>query len=374
MKFYHIATLLGFSAFSVGHLSAQVSGNATWNENNRFKNNATYQTQEPSAAMDYDGRADKISGKRATLVQGNNTYRPNPGTEYTMAYVKREQDIISNANELVINVSVLNNASPTSYTAIFHLNQAGKKVSELDSLLQMRVNKLMKMSASLGIKEKDYYLDMIALVPIFQREKKLFSNTYTEIPKGFEMQKNLHVRYKNPEQLDKLFTMAAQCEIYDLIKVEYHCDTIQQANVRIRQKADELLKQKLSHLKKTGIVLDTNFRTVNEFQKQYFPVDQYLSYQPLAISAIEDETSPAGTEKIATRPNRQTLFHNAISTNGFDAILNPSPLQPSIQMVYSMEVRYTLVQPVRTVTQTQHQTKALIITPQGTIKEEYITK
>ena len=127
-------------------------------------------------------------------------------------------------------------------------------------------------------------------------------------------------------------------------------------------------------MKKTGIVLDTNFRTVNEFQKQYFPVDQYLSYQPLAISAIEDETSTAGAEKIATRPNRQTLFHNAISTNGFDAILNPSPLQPAIQMVYSMEVRYILLQPVRTVTQTQHQTKALIITPQGTIKEEYITK
>jgi hypothetical protein len=72
--------------------------------------------------------------------------------------------------------------------------------------------------------------------------------------------------------------------------------------------------------------------------------------------------------------NRTTLFHNAISTNGFDAILNPSPLQPSIQMVYSMEVRYTLVQPVRTVTQTTQQTKVLIITPQGTIKEEYINK
>ncbi len=358
---------------------AQVSGNATWNENNRFKNNATYNSPVAAGAYEeYDGRADKsavsMRKQRTTNIDATQNYRPNVGAEYTMSHVNREQNIMSGGNDLVINISVLNNASPTSYTAIFHLNQAGKKVSELDSLLQMRVNKFMKMGATMGIKEKDFYLDMIALVPIFQREKKLFSNTYTEIPKGFEMQKNLHVRYKNPEQLDKLFTMAAQCEIYDLIKVEYHCDTIQQANYRIRQKAEEVLKVKLAHLKKTGISLDTNFRTINEFQRQYFPVDQYIPYQPLAISAIEDEANISTKDGAPVRPNRTTLFHNAISTNGFDAILNPSPLQPSIQMVYSMEVRYTLVQPVRTVTHTNQQTKALIITPQGTIKEEYISK
>lgn len=380
MKFKNTALFFLPFLATINTSTAQVSGNATWNENNRFKNNATYNAPVAAGAdVDYDGRADKAAvsmrKQRTTIIDATQNYKPHTGTEFTMSYVNREQNIISHGNDLVINVSILNNATPTSYTAIFHLNQAGKKVSELDSLLQMRVNKLIKMGAGLGIKEKDFYLDMIALVPIFQREKKLFSNTYNEIPKGFEMQKNLHVRYKNPEQLDKLFTMAAQCEIYDLIKVEYHCDTIQQANIRIRQKAEEVLKAKMAHLKKTGISLDTNFRTVNEFQKQYFPVDQYISYQPLAISAIEDEANLQPKEgNVAIRPNRTTLFHNAISTNGFDAILNASPLQPSIQMVYNMEVRYTLVQPVRTVTQTNQKTKALIITPQGTIKEEYISK
>jgi uncharacterized protein YggE len=380
MKFKNQVLILLPLLATINPSTAQVSGNATWNENNRFKNNATYNAPVAAGGYEgYDGRADKAAmsmrKQRTTHIDATQNYIPNSGTEYTMSHVSREQNIISGGNEMIINISVLNNATPTSYTAIFHLNQAGKKVAELDSLLQMRVNKFIKMGASMGIKEKDFYLDMIALVPIFQREKKLFSNTYNEIPKGFEMQKNLHVRYKNPEQLDKLFTMAAQCEIYDLIKVEYHCDTIQQANIRIRQKAEEVLKAKISHLKKTGISLDTNFRTVNEFQKQYFPVDQYISYQPLAISAIEDDAPQAPKEgNLTSRPNRTTLFHNAISTNGFDAILNPSPLQPSIQMVYSMEVRYTLVQPVRTVTQTTQQTKVLLITPQGTIKEEYITK
>jgi hypothetical protein len=61
---------------------------------------------------------------------------------------------------------------------------------------------------------------MIALVPIFEKERKTSGKNYTQVPKGFEMQKNLHVRYKNAAQLDALFTVAAQCEIYYLIKVE----------------------------------------------------------------------------------------------------------------------------------------------------------
>ena len=203
MKFKNQVLILLPLLATINPSTAQVSGNATWNENNRFKNNATYNAPVAAGAYeDYDRRADKAAmsmrKQRTTHIDATQNYRPNSGTEYTMSYVNREQNIISGGNEMVINISVLNNATPTSYTAIFHLNQAGKKVSELDSLLQMRVNKFIKMGASMGIKEKDFYLDMIALVPIFQRDKKLFWNTYNDIPKGFEMQKTFTLGTKIP--------------------------------------------------------------------------------------------------------------------------------------------------------------------------------
>jgi len=266
----------------------------------------------------------------------------------------------------------LYNATPQNFTAIFHINQAGKKVAELDSLLQQRVNKFISLSSKIGVKKDNFYLDMIALVPIFDKEKRTFSKSYIQVPKGFEMQKNIHVRYHDPAQLDQLYSIAAQCEIYDLIKVEYQYDSTEYANAIIREKANAVLQKKLKMLANMGIKLDTCYRTMTEQQNQSFPTDQYVRYQPLAVSTIDDEGSSEAS-KIASNPvSRNTLFYNQLSTDGFDAIINPSPLKPGLQFVYSMEVKYRRVAPINTVVKYEkgNDTKEVyLVTPQGTIKE-----
>lgn len=373
---------LGTVALFTSPILAQVSGNGTYNDNNRFKMNATYQAQAvPAASADYEPSKRKERAQYSSDAgrqMNSQQYYGSNGYDAVMQQVNNTNATYMNGNEVVMAISVLNNAEPTGYNAIFHLNQAGKKIQELDSLIEKRIKKFIQLSKELGVKPTDFYVDMIALVPIFEKEKKIFSKTYTEVPKGFEMQKNIHVRYTKPEQLDRLFTMAAQCEIYDLIKVEYLYDSVQTATQKMRAKADEVMKERLKHFAKAGIRLDTCFKTIYESQNQYFPVDQYVHYQPLAVSALEEETSTeagGSSAKIGGgRPQRSTLFHNQISTRGFDAIINPSPKIPGIQMVYNMEIRFRLNQPVQTVTKTINQTKALIITPQGTIREEYIVK
>jgi len=364
---------LGTLTLLASPILAQVSGNGTYNDNNRFKMNATYQAA-PAAQVDYSG-SKSMEKKRYDATQ---IRQGNQGYDAVMQQVNNTNATFMNGNEVVMSISILNNAEPTGYNAIFHLNQAGKKIQELDSLIEKRIRRFVSLSKELGIKPTDFYIDMIALVPIFEKEKKIFSKTYTEVPKGFEMQKNIHVRYTKPEQLDRLFTMAAQCEIYDLIKVEYLYDSVQTATQKMRAKADEVMRDRMKHFAKSGIKLDTCFKTIYESQNQYFPVDQYVHYQPLAVSALEEETSAeSGGTSVKMgggRPQRSTLFHNQISTRGFDAVINPSPKIPGIQMVYNMEIRFRLNQPVQTVTKTINQTKALIITPQGTIREEYIVK
>lgn len=364
---------LGTLTLLASPILAQVSGNGTYNDNNRFKMNATYQAA-PAAQVDYSG----IKSKEKNRYDATQIRQGNQGYDAVMQQVNNTNTTFMNGNEVVMSISILNNAEPTGYNAIFHLNQAGKKIQELDSLIEKRIRRFVSLSKELGIKPTDFYIDMIALVPIFEKEKKIFSKTYTEVPKGFEMQKNIHVRYTKPEQLDRLFTMAAQCEIYDLIKVEYLYDSVQTATQKMRAKADEVMRDRMKHFAKSGIKLDTCFKTIYESQNQYFPVDQYVHYQPLAVSALEEETSAeSGGTSVKMgggRPQRSTLFHNQISTRGFDAVINPSPKIPGIQMVYNMEIRFRLNQPVQTVTKTINQTKALIITPQGTIREEYIVK
>lgn len=350
---------------SVGIAFSQVSGNAQWNENNRFKQNSSYQkaakfktkgkNEAPMAYTNGDGTDDYIDN------QLMNTITNNQSTYVTPFYLN------PNGDDFVIKVNVLYNALPNNYTAIFHINQAGKKVQELDSLMQQRVSKLVNLASKIGIKRDQFYLDMIALVPIFSQEKRIFSRSYIQVPKGFEMQKNLHVRYTQPEQLDQLFSMAAQCEIYDLIKVEYQYDSTELAFNTMRERASAFLTKKTKNLQKMGIHLDTAYRRLVEQQNQFFPVDQYKPYNPIAVSALEDESNDAS--KVSAPQTRSTLFYNQISTDGFDIIINPSPLKPGLQLVYSMEMHYHVNPPKNIEYKTVKDTEMLLITPQGTIKE-----
>ena len=388
MKKNTLYLLLGlYSMALTPTLRAQATGNETWNDNNRFKNSGYYRSESMSAPATA-GRSDdvylaesRIAGnadmKNKRKMANSNAQYYQGGMETTQGdlllnQVQNNQSSYYDGSDFLVRVHVLYNATPSSYMAIFHLNQAGKKVQDIDSLMSKRVAKLIQQSQSIGLKKEDFYTDMIALVPIFEKERKTFGKNYTQVPKGFEMQKNLHVRYKNAAQLDALFTLAAQCEIYDLIKVEYFFDSTEAANQILKNKAVQVLNQKLKTYKQMGISLDTNFRMVQEQRHQYFPIDEYRSYSPLAVSTLEaDEVQDASKSGMPqqTSTQRTTMFYNQVSSDGFDAVINPAPLTPTIQFVYNIDVRYKIHVPVQTKTETIKQTDLLIITPQGTIKE-----
>jgi hypothetical protein len=393
MKNHTTSLIFGLMAMSIlPSAQAQATGNDTYNENNRFRNNGYYKSEDkaaPAAAYRSDDNDDVLSvaamaagnavrgKKRMATNQAQWNYGDAAASQGNLLINQVQNNLSSyyDGSDLLVRVHILYNAAPSSYMAIFHMNQAGKKVQDIDSLMSKRVAKLIAQAQSIGLKKEDFYTDMIALVPIFEKEKKTFGKNYTQVPKGFEMQKNLHVRYKNAAQLDALFTLAAQCEIYDLIKVEYFYDSTETANQILKNKAVQVLNQKLKTYKQMGISLDTNFRMVQEQRHQYFPIDEYRSYSPLAVSTLEaDEVSDAAKSGIPQQSSTQrtTMFYNQVSSDGFDAVINPAPLAPTIQFVYNVDVRYKIHVPVQTKTETIKQTDLLIITPQGTIKE--ITK
>ncbi len=393
MKNHTTSLIFGLMAMSIlPSAQAQATGNDAYNENNRFRNNGYYKSEDkaaPAAAYRSDNNDDVESvaamaagnavrsKKRMATNQAQWNYGDAAASQGNLLINQVQNNLSSyyDGSDFLVRVHVLYNAAPSSYMAIFHMNQAGKKVQDIDSLMSKRVAKLIAQGQSIGLKKEDFYTDMIALVPIFEKEKKTFGKNYTQVPKGFEMQKNLHVRYKNAAQLDALFTLAAQCEIYDLIKVEYFYDSTETANQILKNKAVQVLNQKLKTYKQMGISLDTNFRMVQEQRHQYFPIDEYRSYSPLAVSTLEaDEVSDATKSGIPQQSSTQrtTMFYNQVSSDGFDAVINPAPLAPTIQFVYNVDVRYKIHVPVQTKTETIKQTDLLIITPQGTIKE--ITK
>jgi hypothetical protein len=337
-------------------VAAQATGNVIYNSNNRFMQNSNYR-RSSSGAM-YNSAAPQVTYQDNTAsfnFAGDGQFQPSGW--------------VVNSNEVVMNINVLYNATPTGYMAIFHINQAGKKISDLDTMMNKRVGKFIELAKSIGLTKENFYIDMIALVPIFREDKR--NNTK---PKGFEIQKNIHVKYSEPGQLDKLFSMAAQCEIYDLIKVEYLYSESEKVGAEMHAKALQMLQRKIDHYKKIGVTVDTAVRTISEAGNVFFPIDKYTSYQPLSVNSLEEEDKP-GTEQELMKTkvgmiNRTTVFYNPTDLSGFDAVVNANPLEPPIQFTYTLQVRYRMTQPVNKVVETkiEKQHEILIVTPQGEIK------
>ncbi|MEX0967603.1 MAG: SIMPL domain-containing protein [Bacteroidia bacterium] len=269
---------------------------------------------------------------------------------------------IRSNTEMEFSVKSLMNVKAESYLAILGMRQHGESAAAADSLMNARYSKFREAAIAMGIPPEDIYLDMISLVPLFDMEveKKLFSKTYNEVPAGFELQKNIHIGYKDAEILDKLLSAAAAQEIYDLVKVEYFAGNPQENMVAIRKLAIDYLLKKFADFKRLGVDLDTVYRVIAENSAVTYPLDRYLSYQAHssghdAYLKVEDGV------KLMKRP--VTRYYNKLDYQDFDIIINPEFVEPGLQYSYEIKIKFMLRPPE--IHQPKPEQRILLITPDG---------
>ncbi len=316
-----------------------------------------------------------VKGQAAGNVKYNETIR----------YQKQNKSPITDAvftNDavMIFEVNALKNVKADSYVAIFNITQLGETAESVDSILNIRYNKFVSEAIKESIVADDIFLDMISLVPVYEYEveKKLFSKTYNEVPKGFELQKNLHIRFTKGKILDKIVTIAAKNEIYDLVKVEYIAKEVESVYDELRDKSVKLLTKKLTSFNKLGIKLDTVYHIISEKSTITYPISRYSSYQAFSrssIDAIEKKrikskksdknetlvTSYPQTVKQVRESN--TLYYNQIPYDNYDIVINPEILEPEIQFSYNLKIKYIIKKPDKKI-----EKHFLHLTPEGNLK------
>ncbi|MDO8368586.1 MAG: SIMPL domain-containing protein [Saprospiraceae bacterium] len=269
-------------------------------------------------------------------------------------------------NQIEISVNTLSNQKANSYTAIFSVTQAGKTADETNSLINNRLAGLLSDLKNLGVPDTDIYVDMVNFLPKYEYDvsKKLFSRkTYTEIPKGFELQKNIHIRYTNPALLERIVTAAARQEIYDIVKVDYFVKDSEGIYSELRGTTFQYLKKIENQYKTLGIRLDSAYVVSAENAWVAYPIDRYESYQAFSTQRLDlDENSKVNAaDKITSR------FYNAVPANDYDIVINPEILEPAVQFSYNLVVRFTL--PERVPAQkTVVKKEFILVTPTGEVK------
>ncbi len=277
---------------------------------------------------------------------------------------------------LTIEANALMNVVPDAQIAIFSLIQLGETALETTEIMASRIDPIKKELIKLGIEKENIVLDMISFIPRYEDTiiKKRFSKSFTEIPKGFELKKNLHIKFKDHELLEKIITICAKSEVYELAKIEYVVLDNEAHQKRIREELLHHISDKIAFYHKLTIHDEIKIYQVNEQTNEYYPMDRYKMYAAHSSSSFEAVTAIKKKKQRTVKrlEKNKTIFYDPINTKSYDVIINPGVLKPSVQYSFKITVSYKLVekekQEVVAVEKDVIKKQYLLITPAGDVK------
>ncbi|UTW62815.1 SIMPL domain-containing protein [bacterium SCSIO 12741] len=312
---------------------------------------------------------------------GNAVYNQNTQHNYSNSNSSRLRQLTT-PSEPVFNdfhrfsMRSLYNVKPKGYLAVFHLFQMGKTAAQANGLIQSRTDSVRKELIALGFQEDDIYLDMISFVPLYEveSENKLFSKkTYTEIPAGFEIKKNFHIRYANKNALDAIVAICARHEIYDLVKVDVLMEDIEKVKSELRLKSIELLKDNVDFQTSLGVDLSNVDIRMSESFNIIEPQERYTGY---SCSSSTDLNLLRKKSEVKRIKKNTSIYYDPVSYTDFDLVVNPEFTEPVIQVVQHVVVVYKKKpkdQPKppapKVITETKIQKEVFFIEHEGTIKK-----
>lgn len=263
-------------------------------------------------------------------------------------------------NDVIISVKGLYNVKADRYVAIFNLTQVGKSIEEVNTLLDQRIEQVQnKIKDSTKV-----YVDMISFVPTYEysEEKKIFSkNSYNEIPTGFELNKNLHIEYQNPEFFNTIMTVCAEAEIYNLIRVDYFSEKMDQVRAELMKKAKALAESKFKDYKSL-LEWDINIKYKKQLADKFmikFPVEMYKSYKAYSSNSLSKKKA-SNSKRVK---KSLTFYYQPITDKEFDFVINPVIVAPVIQVMYEVKIKVNLIK-------NQQPTKDFyLVSPNGELKK-----
>ena len=265
-------------------------------------------------------------------------------------------------NEIVISVKGLANVKADQYVAIFSITQVGETAEEVNELMDKRINTSLNMIKNL--KEVDSYIDMVSFVPIYQYsvEKKIFSKkTYNEIPTGFELKKNLHLKFSDASMLNEMISILSKNEIYDLVRVGYFANSMESVKKDLISKAKTALQEKMKNYETLVGETFTNYnKSIGDGFQIKLPTEMYKNYEAYNSSTLA-LTKFANVNQAS---KSATLYYQPILDKEFDFVIHPIVVEPVIQVMYE----------VKMVIKKENNKAYMLITPNGEMKDLNISK
>lgn len=282
---------------------------------------------------------------------------------------KRMQQNLNPNSTLIIDVRALQNVKASSYTAVFNISQIAETAEATKDLMSIKIENIKSELTKIGLKESDIAIDVISFIPVYEVEvtKKLFSKTYTEVPKGFELQQNIHIQFTKTSQFENILSACANNEVYNLVKVDYFIDNIAEVYKNLQTQLLALIKNKKEYYSVLGFDLKEYNVLMADQKYCYFPKDFYNHYQAFNSISFEALKQKRG---VTTVKKQTSYYYQPLTYENYDIVVNPSVLEPVVQVGMEIKLHYN-PKPIEAkpepIVKTEIERKYYVISPNGDI-------
>lgn len=285
------------------------------------------------------------------MYEANAAAYANQGYGYNYSYNRQDYLYSRNNNVYLPNDSVYTfgarvmiNLQPDAYMAVFCVQQEALSVPECSKLIASRIDKFKGGIKALGIADADIFVDLVAQTRIY--DFKIAGKTATETKQGFEFKKNIIIKFTDHSLLEKIMLLAAEQEIYDIIKVDYIINDLEKIQQQLRAEAIKTLDNKRKFvLENSSLLLGDKGLIAYENFNVVYPQESYRQY----VAAESGNIQAGYYSKTWVKEERksQTFYFEKLNPALFDKVINPAMVQIPVQMTLDISMKYYIGKPVQ---------------------------
>lgn len=228
-----------------------------------------------------------------------------------------------------LEATVLMNVKADEYVASFGIQGEGDTSLKSEQTVDSKIDTFKSKLAALGLTET--FTDFINQAPYYEYDAT--SKAATEKLKGYKTAKNLLIRYKDRNLLRQITNAANAAGIYDLIKIDFIINDFSGIKTKMINEAMKIIKSKEQNYATLGIGMKI-VGVVTEKFKTYAPDELYQDYTAYEAGNTQ------GYKRVVQKAKASTSYYNGYDGKDFDLTINASTLEPNVQAVMYLRVKY----------------------------------
>ena len=267
---------------------------------------------------------------------GNSVY----GQGYQNGKYPGKETLYLSDSTFIIEANVLLNVIADGYVATFGLAEEAATLKECNEKIDKRIKSFTNELTKMGVAKTDIYVDMTSQNKVY--DYKINGDLAEEYLQGFELKKNVMVKFNHISDLDPMIISASNLGIYDLVKVDYVVNDLSAIHTQLFNAATEIINQKKglyatatnAHLSPTSEIYGDQFYS-------FYPNQLYTSYTAYESGNVTN-SGYDNSYRIKDLRKSATYFYDKINYSGFDKVINPYVTEPAVEFVLTLQMKFEI--------------------------------